>query len=321
MQSIYLTDKLNSVADLNLAYESILTKSKFNCQASQPSFRSEAEGILTEKFFLGHQILKDIDIIDISNFDHFAITFPREGQFSTHAGNRTVVNSSKVRGNIVFPTDRVVYNRPSQLVDDYLIAINTEIIRDVIERKYGILNAEEKIFELDFYHEKVRALINYIESTLEMVRGFPDIRESLFAKMNIRDIAVLMVTDLVGEVLEKTSLLNNYPDKNLVIKAEEIIESQCTQLLSIHEIADQVSTSSRNLQLAFKKYRKYSPMQFLRKCKLNAARNLILKRRDLNITVKEVAISAGIFDLNRFGKYYSAEFGEMPSETIRKACH
>lgn len=161
--------------------------------------------------------------------------------------------------------------------------------------------------------------MSYLESTLDMVRGFPDIRQSLFAKMNIRDIAVLMVTDLIGDLLEKSSLLNNQLDKNLVIKAEEIIDGQCLQLHTVHEIADKLNTSARNLQLAFKKHRNYTPMQFLRKCKLKQAQKLILQRRDSNITVKEVALSVGIFDLNRFGKYYAEEFGEFPRETIHKA--
>jgi AraC-like DNA-binding protein len=204
-------------------------------------------------------------------------------------------------------------------VDDYLIALNYDIIRDSIYRKYGIINAEEKIFQLQFNSDKVYALMSYLESTLDMVRGFPDIRESLFLKMNIRDITILMVTDLIGELLEKSSLLNNHVDKNLVIKAEEIMDNQGPQLHTVHEIADKLNTSARSLQLAFKKHRDYTPMQFLRKSKLRMANKLIHQKGDSNVTVKEAAISAGIFDLNRFGKYYAKEFGELPSETIKRA--
>lgn len=111
MQSIYLTDTLTSVEDLNLAFESIFTKSKFDCQSNHPTFKSEAEGILTDNFFLGHQVLHDIDLIKVSNFDHFVITLPRVGKFSTNARNRTVVNTSRKTGAIVFPTDKVLYSR------------------------------------------------------------------------------------------------------------------------------------------------------------------------------------------------------------------
>jgi AraC-like DNA-binding protein len=318
MQSAYLTDHLTSVEDLNLAYEAIFHNSKFDCQTGHATFKSEAEGILTENFFLGHQILQDIDLIKVNNFDHFVITLPKVGQFNTNARKRTVVNSSGKLGAIVFPTDEVVYSRSTRIVDDYLIALSYEIIKNEIDRKFGILSAEEMIFPLDFNSDKVYALLSYIESTLDMVRGFPDIRESLFLKMNIRDITVLMVTDLIGELLEKPSLLNNHLDKNLVIKAEELIEAQCINLSTIQEIADRLNTSSRNLQQSFKKYRNYSPMQFLRRSKLHRARKLILQKMGSNVTVKEVALTVGIFDLNRFGKYYSEQFGELPSETILK---
>jgi len=319
MQSKFLTDKLSSVEDLNMAFAAIFNDSQFDCQTSHATFKSEAEGILTDKFFLGHQILQDIDLIKVTNFDHFVITLPKAGQFNTNARNRTVVNSSKKFGAIVFPTDKVVYSRPTTNIDDYLIALNFNIIKDAIDRKYGILSAEEKIFQLDFNNDKVFALLSYLESTLDMVRGYPDIRESLFLKMNIMDITVLMVTDLIGELLEKPSLLNNHMDKNLVIRAEEFIDAHCMNLATIQEIADRLNTSSRNLQLSFKKYRNYTPMQFLRESKLKRAHKIILQKRDSNVTVKEVALSVGIFDLNRFGKYYLEQFGELPSETIRKA--
>jgi AraC-like DNA-binding protein len=312
---------LTSVEDLNRAFEAIFNDSKFDCQTSHATFKSEAEGILTENFFLGHQKLRDLDVIEVSNFDHFVITLPRVGQFNTRARNRTVVNSSRKTGAIVFPTDKVIYFQPTVDVDDFLIAMNFDIIKDVIERKYGILKAEERIYQLDFNNHKVNALLRYIESTLDMVRGFPDIRESLFLKMNIRDITVLLVTDLIGELLEKSSLLNNHIDKNLVIKAEELINDQCTRLTTVQEIADKLNTSSRNLQMAFKKYRNHTPMQFLRKSKINMAHKFILQNRNSNVTVKETAFSVGIFDLNRFGKYYHEEFGELPSETLKKVIH
>lgn len=106
MQSIFLTDKLTSAEDLNMAFESIFNDSKLDCQTSHSSFRSEAEGILTGKFFLGHQKLRDLDVIKISNFDHCAIPIPKEGHFSTSTRNRTVVNSSGDSGTIVFPACR-----------------------------------------------------------------------------------------------------------------------------------------------------------------------------------------------------------------------
>ena len=126
-----------------------------------------------------------------------------------------------------------------------------------------------------------------------------------------------MATDLIGDIMHKKSLLNESPDKKLVLKAEEIMESQCENITTIQEISDKVYTSPRNLQKAFKKHRSYSPLQFLKEQKLLRA-NHILKDLYIQTSVKNVAISVGIFDINRFGKYYFDRFGELPSETLKK---
>lgn len=319
MQNHFLTDHITTVEDLNQAFKGIYHDSDFDCQSVHKDFFSKGEGIITQDFFLGNQKLNNIDTINITNFNHYVITLPRQGRFSTRVQNNTIVNSSENAGSIVFPTYKVRYSKPTDYVDDLLIAMNSTVLKDLIERKYGILNNEEKIFHLDYKNEKVKAIYNYIESTLYMVRGFPDIRESLFLKLNIKDIALLMVADLIGELLKKDTLLNEHPEKVLVSRAEEIIDQYCSELNTITEIADKLNTSERNLQKAFQKYRNYTPMQFLRERKLHKAHKLILSKKDTNITVKEIALSVGMFDLNRFGKYYSELFGVLPSAFIKKS--
>lgn len=318
MQNHYLTDHITSVEDLNVAFKSIYHDSNFDCQTVKKNFYSKGEGIITQDFFLGNQKLNNIDTIHVSNFNHYVITLPRMGHFSSRVDNNTIVNSSLGAGSIVFPTYQVLYNKSTDYVDDLLIAMNHDVLKDLIERKYGILNTEGKIFNLDYKNEKVKALYNYIESTLDMVRGFPDIRESLILKLNIKEIALLMVADLIGELLKKDSLLNEHPDKIMVSKAEKIIDEYCADMTTVAQIADKLNTSERNLQKAFKKYRNYSSMQFLKERKLHKAHKLILLKKDSNITVKEIALSVGIFDLNRFGKYYAELFNELPSTTLKK---
>jgi transcriptional regulator GlxA family with amidase domain len=95
------------------------------------------------------------------------------------------------------------------------------------------------------------------------------------------------------------------------------MESQCENIITIQEISDKVFTSPRNLQKAFKKHRNYTPLQFLKELKLIKA-NQILKDPYLLSSIKNVAISVGIYDINRFGKYYFDRFGEFPSDTLKK---
>jgi len=100
--------------------------------------------------------------------------------------------------------------------------------------------------------------------------------------------------------------------------AEEYIDGHCETVFNIQQVADKLFTTPRNIQMAFKKYRSYSPMQFVKSRKLHKAHKNIISSNDPRCTVKEFALGVGIFDLNRFGKYYFEIFGELPSETLKK---
>lgn len=318
MQNHYLTDHITSLQSLNMAFGAIFNNTVFDCKSSDKSFSAIGEGIITQDFFLGNQKVHNLESITALNFDHYVITIPKEGQFTSNADSKSILNTSGRTGAIVFPTDKLVYQKSTNDISDNIIALNFNVLKEKLERKFGILKAEDRIFELSRNNPKVSTLYNYIESTLDMVRSYPDIRESLFLKMNIKEIAVLMVVDLIGELLEQNSIMNNQPEKILLSMAEEVIDEYCTEITTIHEIADKINTSERNLQKVFKKYRNYTPMQFLRERKLHKAHKLILANKQSNTTIKEIALSVGIFDLNRFGRYYAELFNELPSTTLKK---
>ena len=198
-----------------------------------------------------------------------------------------------------------------------MVIINHRDVLNMLELKYGVHQLENYFREIRLAEEKVKALFYYIGSTIHVVKTYASLRESLVAKMNIKEITLLMATDLIGDLLNKKVLLNESPVKKMVLRAEEIMESQCENITTIQEISDKVFTTPRNLQKAFKKYRDYTPLQFLKDQKLIRA-NQILKDPYLKTSVKNVAIEVGLFDINRFGKYYFDKFGELPIETFRK---
>lgn len=318
MQNHYLTDHITSLESLNNAFGAIFQNTLFDCTSSGNDFSAIGEGIITQEFFLGNQTVHNLETINAINFNHYVITIPKEGQFTSNADSKTILNTSGKTGAIVFPTDKLLYQKSTNYISDNIIAMNFNVLKDKLERKFGIFKAEDQIFQLDHNNPKVKTLYNYIESTLDMVRSYPDIRESLFLKMNIKEIAVLMVVDLIGELLKQDSLQNDKPERILVSLAEDVIDEYCAEIRTINEIADKLNTSERNLQKAFKKYRNYSPMQFLKERKLHKAHKLILSNRNSSTTIKEIALSVGIFDLNRFGKYYAELFNELPSSTLKK---
>ena len=318
MSNYYLTDHTTSVEHLNEAFESIIPGSQFDCKAANDNFSSKGEGIITDNFFIGNFITKHIESIHIKDFNHFVITLPKTGRFTAHIPDSAVINKAGETGALICSVDEVLYNDPTEIVNDHIIIIDRKDLMGVLEKTYGMQNIRNCIRELELKNEKVKVLFSYIGSTLNIMNTYPSIQESLVAKMNIKEITLLMTSDFIGDVFNKKSLLNNSPDKNLVVKAEELMESQYDTITTIQEIADGVFTSPRNLQKAFKKYRDYSPLQFLRSRKLIRA-NEMFRDPYYTSSIKNMAIHVGIYDINRFSKYYFEQFGEYPSDTLKKS--
>jgi AraC-like DNA-binding protein len=317
MKGTYITDNISTAEQLNKAFESIFKGSTFECKSFDNNISSVGEGIVTEDFFTGNFIGDNISSIRGTNLNDCVISMPRLGHFDTKVSNKTIYNKAHETGNILIAVDEALYNNPSKLVNNYMVIINYHELMNMLENKFGISQLSGYLREIHLADEKVKALFYYIGSTIHVIKTFASLRESLVAKMNIKEITLLMATDLIGDIMHKKSLLNESPDKKLVLKAEEIMESQCENITTIQEISDKVYTSPRNLQKAFKKHRSYSPLQFLKEQKLLRA-NHILNDLYIQTSVKNVAISVGIFDINRFGKYYFDRFGELPSETLKK---
>jgi len=317
MKGNFITDHITTAEQLNKAFESIFKGSTFECKSFDNNISSVGEGIVTEDFFTGNFIGDNISSIRGTNLNDCVISMPRLGHFDTKVSNKTIYNKAHEAGNILIAVDEALYNNPSKLVNNYMVIINYHELMNMLENKFGIRQLSGYLREIHLADEKVKALFYYIGSTIHVVKTFESLRESLVAKMNIKEITLLMATDLIGDLLQRKSLLNESPDKKLVLKAEEIMESQCENIITIQEISDKVFTSPRNLQKAFKKHRNYTPLQFLKELKLIKA-NQILKDPYLQSSIKNVAISVGIYDINRFGKYYFDRFGEFPSETLKK---
>lgn len=317
MKGHYITDHITSIENLNRAYETMFKGSTFNCIPANEKFYSEGKGIITDDFYIGNFVTSNLKSIQAYNINDCIVTMPRQGNYDTTALNKTVKNKANTSGNIICLVDEVLYHNPSEISNAYDVYIKHQHLLRMLETKFGIHKFENYFQGISFNNEKVKTLFNYVGSTIHVAEIFISLRESLVAKMNIKEITILMVTDLIGELLHKKSLLNESPDKKIVIQAEEIMASDCENITTVQEIADKVYTSPRNLQKAFKKYRDYTPLQFLKKRKLQRAHHL-LNDPYRSASIKNIAINVGIFDLNRFGKYYYEQFGEYPSETVNR---
>lgn len=99
--------------------------------------------------------------------------------------------------------------------------------------------------------------------------------------------------------------------------AEQYIEANWDQPITLEILAAASGTSTRSLLHQFRHSRGYSPMAFAKRVRLDRAREL-LQRPEPATSVTSVAASCGFHNLGHFAKDYFKAFGERPSETLAR---
>jgi AraC-like DNA-binding protein len=137
--------------------------------------------------------------------------------------------------------------------------------------------------------------------------------------------AHVLENDLVSLLLEAqrhnyTRLLvrSRYAGPWQVRAAEEYMSANAHLPLSLGDICMAAGVSSRTLQHSFQRKRGYTPMQFLRRLRLERVHDDLGQPNQMT-TVTKVASRWGFMHFGRFAAEYQARFGERPSETLQRS--
>jgi AraC-like DNA-binding protein len=117
-----------------------------------------------------------------------------------------------------------------------------------------------------------------------------------------------------------TRLLNRRSDAGIwqLKTAEEFIREHAHLPLSLGDISRAAGVNVRTLQDAFRRRRGCSPMQFLRNVRMQAVHAGLLAPNETT-TVTSEAAHWGFVHFGRFAREYHSRFGELPSQTLRRA--
>ena len=102
-----------------------------------------------------------------------------------------------------------------------------------------------------------------------------------------------------------------------VRRAESHIEANWDKPITIEDLAAVTGTSTRSLFRTFKESLGCSPLDFVRRLRLDHAKQM-LEKTDTIATVTDVAFACGFGDLGRFAKEFQRAFGERPSAILAR---
>lgn len=107
------------------------------------------------------------------------------------------------------------------------------------------------------------------------------------------------------------------PARDIASLGRDLMEASYMQPITINWIASELKVSTRTLETKFKEKFNSTPTEFLRRLRLNKARQELLDRSSKK-SIGNIALDNGFFHVGRFCAYYKQEYKELPSETISK---
>jgi AraC-like DNA-binding protein len=194
-----------------------------------------------------------------------------------------------------------------------------------IARVNALAQAHETTAEAAFPRDGIAL---HGDAGLTLARILPQLADGLFLNatapppprvaQEIRNLIDDVLCELIGRTVGPTSSRRIFPAFHRVRQAEEMMDANSDEPLSILEIAQALGISLRSLQLAFAEVHEgQSPRDVLNCMRLEKARQrLIAANGEGQVTT--IALDSGFHHLSRFAHAYARTFGERPSETLAR---
>ena len=152
---------------------------------------------------------------------------------------------------------------------------------------------------------------------LTLVVRSPELLERANANPRVASQLEHLLIDLLidGHPPTVESPMFHNPAPGFVRRAQEFVQAHYAQPLQLADIVRAANVPERTLRDAFLQFRGMSPMQYLRKTRLEHARELLLGALS-HQRIADIALDCGFTHLGRFAIAYREKFGELPSDTL-----
>ena len=101
--------------------------------------------------------------------------------------------------------------------------------------------------------------------------------------------------------------------------ARDYVEDHLGEAIRLADLCGHAGVGLRTLQRAFREHFGLSPLQYVERRRMHAARRLLRSMRLGVPSIAAVALKVGEVHPGRFSARYRRLFGELPSETLRAA--
>lgn len=246
----------------------------------------------------------------------YLVQLPLRGAARVRYGQESIVSTSSV-ASVLSPHARVAMEwgagNPQSIV--YLSRATVELhaermlghrLRGPLEFATGMHMASAAVCA---WHRSIEYARNELEQDSPFLAD-----ERFGARLEEMIVQHLLVAQphTYSEAMDRVSA----PGSRAVRHAVEILRKHHREALTVSDVAEAVGVSVRSLQEGFRRELDTTPTQYLRRCRLLAARDALAEADPVRDTVTRVALAHGFQHLGRFATDYRRQFGESPSATL-----
>lgn len=201
------------------------------------------------------------------------------------------------------------------------VVIKDTVLREALSALTGHANHDPIRFtpEFDLSQPRTASLVSLIHT---LVRELDRPSGILEAPAAVASFEQLLITSCLFGLEHNLSETIRRPTTAAgtaqIRQVEQYLEANASQPIDMKILARETGHSIQSIYRAFRRHRDYTPMAFLRRVRMRAVREQLL-RADPHNTVSGIALGCGFTHLGRFSVDYKRCFGESPSETLVRA--
>jgi AraC-like DNA-binding protein len=258
---------------------------------------------------------REISAHSVGNEGFFVLVIPEEGGVRANVRHRDVVATPGQAVLLHLPEERHLHAYCQGAHARTSVKWNIAEWHKTVATHYGDEPLPDVDFNalLDLTDQRGRVLSRLISAVAHDL-VYP-VHESRLASALMNEALLRLVFERAGFSDEAASRARLAMPRH-VRNALDFMTANAAKPILIRDVAAACGVTARSLEHGFKNTMDTTPLAYLRRIRLDAARKELRGTGVRSVT--EVARRWGFVDLSRFSARYRQAFGELPSQTLRR---
>ena len=309
----------SSAEETESLFSDQLIRSRIMKAESQRTFGVEMNGVTVGDCILStvhHKTDYDIDCGEVDNEDSVIFTYSNGSPSSTSFSGREVCNNNN--GCVITRHSKLSHRRTAGSYE-FIINCSREAIEHRLQSSLDRYASKQLVFDesVSMHCPSGRHAQNTMTYIINSVEADPSLLESSILSKNLEELLLDAVLRLPSNYSEQLGSLGEASlAPGIVIKAEAFMEGNAHLPITMSDLLAQCGGSRSELFKNFRRFRGYTPWEFLTSRRLELAHHRLLNASEQD-NVTRVAHELGFTHMGRFSAMYRKRFGKKPSETLR----